>query len=33
VTFGAKYTTQVRALDTSGNTAMTALVAFTVATS
>ena len=33
VTFGAKYTTQVRALDTSGNAAMTALVAFTVATS
>jgi tripartite motif-containing protein 71 len=33
VTFGAKYTTQARALDTSGNAAMTALVAFTVATS
>lgn len=31
--FGAKYTTQVRALDTSGNTTMTALVAFSVATS
>jgi hypothetical protein len=32
-TFGTKYTTQVRALDTTGNTTMTALIAFTVATS
>ena len=32
-TFGSKYTTQVRALDTSGNTTMSALVAFSVATS
>jgi DNA-binding beta-propeller fold protein YncE len=32
-TFGSKYTTQVRALDTTGNIAMTALVAFSVATS
>ncbi len=32
-TFGTKYTTQVRALDTTGNTTMTALVAFSVATS